>query len=443
MEWTKLLKPYRLGCAKDNCAHNPDRSEFQKDFDRIIFSPAFRRLNGKTQVFPFPQTDIIHTRLTHSLEAASVGRSLGTIVGNEINQKDTNVLGVELGAVVCVACLAHDIGNPPLGHSGERAISEFFNSEKGEWIINTLSPAEQADFKDFEGNAMGFHILTYSNPKKTTVTGGHGLTYPTLAAFTKYPRTVLIENEQVGVSEKKPGLFQLDKSCFSEIAHELCIPEKKEGGRWYRHPLAFLTEAADDICYCIMDLEDGYKNGMVSFTDASKLLKDISEARSGKTDISNMGNIKDEREQMGYLRAKAINSLIYQVTEVFINNEIDILQAKFDQRLCKLIESSKVMDKIIDISISQIYSYRQVLQIEAAGFQVLPGLLDAFLGALKDSRKESSKKILQLIPEEYIFDYEKQPYESIMSITTYIAGMTDTFAVDTYRTLSGIQLPNY
>lgn len=443
MEWGKLLKPYRLGCPKEECKHNPDRSEFQKDFDRIIFSPAFRRLYGKTQVFPFPETDAIHTRLTHSLEAASVGRSLGTIVGNEINNRDKEVGGFELGTVVCAACLAHDIGNPPLGHSGERAISEFFNSGKGEEITKVLSPMEKADFKEFEGNAMGFHILTYSNPNKTSVIGGHGLTYPTLAAFTKYPRPVSIKNKKDGVSENKPGLFQLDKKYFAEIAQELGVPEKEEGGRWYRHPLAFLSEVADDICYGIMDLEDGYKHGMVTYATASELLKEICDASSGKTDFSNIKNIKDEKEQIGYLRAKAINSLIYQAAKVFFNNESMILQAKFDQKLCKYIESNKVMKKISDISVSQIYRHRPVIQVEAAGFRVLPGLLDSFLTALKDNKKESSQKILQLIPAEYKFNYEKKPYEAIMSITTYIAGMTDTFAVDVYRTLRGIQLPNY
>lgn len=196
MEWGKLLMPYRLGCPKERCSHCPDRSEFQRDFDRIIFSTAFRRLNGKTQVFPLPETDVIHTRLTHSLETASVGRSLGTIVGNELNEKDSSILGWQLGSVVYAACLAHDIGNPPFGHSGENAIAEFFNSERGDEIIKDINLDEKADFLNFEGNAMGFHILTNSNPNKTSVPGGYGLTYPTLAAFTKYPRPVNIYNQK-------------------------------------------------------------------------------------------------------------------------------------------------------------------------------------------------------------------------------------------------------
>lgn len=443
MDWEKLIKPYRLGCPKDKCAHDPNRNEFQRDFDRIIFSAAFRRLNGKTQVFPFPETDVIHTRMTHSLETASVGRSLGTIVGNELNKKQTSISGWELGAIVCVASLAHDIGNPPLGHSGERAISEFFNSGSGSKVLEVLTPEQKSDFMHFEGNAMGFHILTYSNPKKTNATGGLGLTYPTLAAFSKYPRPAQIYNQKNVVSEKKFGLFQCDVGSFSEIAQELGIPLKEEGGRWYRHPLAFLTEAADDICYGIMDLEDGYKHGMVEYKQAYDLLMEICNAPSGETKIDDLKNIINEREKIGYLRAKAITSLIHQVAGIFLANENDILNVKFDKRLCKLIESNTILDQIINLSQTQIYSHRPVLQVEAAGFQVLPGLLETFLIALRENGKESSQKIMQLIPDEYKFDYEKQPYDAIMSITSYIAGMTDTFAVDTYRNLRGIQLPNY
>ncbi|AHF09269.1 MULTISPECIES: dGTP triphosphohydrolase [Dehalobacter] len=443
MEWGKLLMPYRLGCPKEKCAHSPDRNEFLRDFDRIIFSAAFRRLNGKTQVFPFPETDVIHTRLTHSLEAASVGRSLGTIVGNELSKKDPTIQQLQFGSVVCAACLAHDIGNPPLGHSGEKAISEFFNSERGDEIMKGINPNERADFQNFEGNAMGFHILTYSNPQKTNVAGGHGLTYPTLAAFTKYPRPINIYNEKKVASEKKAGLFQCDVNVFSEIAKDLDINIKEDGGRWYRYPLAFLTEAADDICYGVIDLEDGYKHGLISFEEASSLFIEVCKASSGDTDINNLTNILNERERIGYLRAKAVNSLIYQVTDVFIKNERDILSGKLDKQICKLIESNEVMEKIGQISSAKIYSHLPVIQIEAAGFEVLPGLLDIFLSALKENTKESSKKILQLIPEEYKFDFDKQPYDAILSITSYIAGMTDTFAVDTYRNLRGIKLPNY
>jgi dGTPase len=444
MDWERLLQPYRLGCAKDICGHGPDRSEFQIDFDRVVFSTIFRRLNGKTQVFPFPETDVIHTRLTHSLEAASVGRSLGAIVGNELHKKGRKVQGWELGAVVSVACLAHDIGNPPLGHSGEKAIAEFFDSERGREIISELSKEQKADFLNFEGNAMGLHLLTYSNPHLTTVSGGLGLTYPAIAAFAKYPRTAHVNGDATIASEKKAGVFQYDIATFSEVATELGIPAKVDGGgKWFRHPLAFLTEAADDICYSIMDFEDGYKHGLVSYEETSLLLIKICEAGMDRTSFGSFKKIIDKRQQIGYLRAKAINSLIYQLATAFIDNEAEILGGTFDRPLFDVVESNLIVQDILRVSKDKIYCHRPVLEVEAAGFQVLSGLLDSFLFAIKNPKKASSERVLRLVPKEYIFDFSKDPYGAILSITNYIAGMTDTFAVDTFRNLRGIQLPNY
>lgn len=442
MEWNKLLTPYRLGYSKQN--HNPNRNEFQKDFDRIIFSTYFRRLNGKTQVFPFPETDIIHTRLTHSLEAASVGRSLGTIVGNELHKKNDNIQGWELGAICSVACLAHDIGNPPFGHSGEDAIAEYYDSQRGKEIIEMLTKKQQEDFLKLEGNAMGFHILTHSNEKKTQQTGGYGLTYPSLAAFIKYPRPSLIRKQnKILSSEKKPGLFQCDLKNYKKITDGLKIPQKEEGDRWYRYPLAFLTEAADDICYTIMDLEDGFNHGLVSYNQTYNWLMEICNTKSGDTSTNSLNIINNKKETIGYLRAKAINSLVNQISKVFLENEDKILNCKFDSNLTDLIESSYLLKEIIELSINKIYTHKPVIQIEAAGFKVLPGLLDTFLYALKYKEKASSKMVLKLIPEEYKFDFYTESYKAIMSITSYVAGMTDTFAVDTYRNLRGIELPNY
>lgn len=453
MNWGDLLKCCRLGCPDVEMKHHADRSEFQRDFDRVIFSTAFRRLHGKTQVFPFPESDSIHTRLTHSLEASCVGRSLGTIVGNRLGKEQLHkVQGWELGEIVRVACLAHDIGNPPFGHSGEKAIAEFFSSEDGASILKGLSEEEQKDFTHFNGNAMGFHILTASNPSITTVTGGYGLTYPTLAAFVKYPQIPFADcssknDESKPASEKKSGLFKCDLGCFSKVAQKLGIPEKNKDKKsmWYRHPLAFLTEAADDICYVIMDLEDGYKHNLVSYEETFELLMDICKMTADETNTDGLQNIIDERNRVGYLRAKAINSLVYQTAKVFLDKHDDILNGKYDGQLCDDTEAHCVLEAIHNISDNRIYSYMPVQQIEAAGFQVLTGLLDTFLIALVDQKsKESSKKVLNLIPEEHKVAYdEEKAYEAIMSITTYIAGMTDSFAIDTYRTLRGIQLPNY
>ena len=441
MNWKTLLKPYRLGCPKE-LEINHDRGEFQRDFDRVIFSAAFRRLQGKTQVVPIPETDIIHTRLTHSLEAASVGRSLGTIVGNYL--KDEGLEPWELGALVCVACLSHDIGNPPLGHSGEDAIAEFYDSSFGKDILQGLSDEQKTDFQFFEGNAMGLHILTYSNPHITNVKGGLSLTYPTLATFTKYPRPSLVKDlDKTLVSEKKPGILFCDLKTYNDIAEELQIDRKISGDRWYRHPLAFLTEAADDICYCIIDFEDGFKHGLIDYDEIHKYFTEIAMVKPGKRGLSDLDNIIDNKNRIGYLRAKAINSLIYQVVDVFIDKHSDILGARFDDRLCKHIESKSIFKEIIDISQNRIYCNRPILQVEAAGFKILPGLLEIFLSALSSKNKNGSKKILSLLPREYLFDFDDQKYEAILSITTYVAGMTDTFAIDTYRNLTGIQLPNY
>ncbi|MEN6325272.1 MAG: dGTP triphosphohydrolase [Syntrophomonas sp.] len=443
MQWEDLLKPYRLGCSKDDINEDMDRTNFQRDFYRIIFSTPFRRLNGKTQVFPFPESDIIHTRLTHSLETASAGRSLGTIAGNKLNERGRNIQGCDLGAIVSAASLAHDIGNPPLGHSGEKAISEFFLSERGREIIADLCDEQKADFTTFEGNSMGFHLLTYSNPILTNVTGGLGLTYPVVASFMKYPRPSLVQNEKKIVCEKKPGIFQFDLEIYHEISHELGIPLKEDGDRWYRHPLAFLTEAADDICYAIMDLEDGYKHGLLDYQTTASFLTEICIAQTGETNIDALKNIIDERNRIGFLRAKAINSLIHQSAKVFLENEEAILEGKLDQPLSEIIESAHIREEILNVSFRKIYSYKPVLQVEAAGFWVLPGLLDTFLYAIKEPGKASSKKIQQLIPNDYRADFDKDPYEAIIQITAYIAGMTDSFAIDTYRNLRGIQLPNH
>lgn len=441
MDWKKLLKPQRF--AHDLKTYNPDRSEFQRDFDRIIFSEKFRRLHGKTQVFPFPETDLIHNRLTHSLEVSSVGRSLGTIVGNKLHEKNPFIQGWEMGQICSAACLAHDIGNPPFGHTGEDAISEYFNSNKGMEMLKDLSAEEREDFLQFEGNAMGFHILTHSNRKKTKVRGGFSLTYPTLAAFTKYPRPSVIIDKKDRVSEDKYGIFQCDLDTYKEIAFSLGIPYKKEGDRWYRHPLSFLTEAADDICYVIMDLEDGYKNGLVTYEKAAHYLISIAHAESGNTTINSLDKIIDREKKIAYLRAKAINSLANQTAGVFLDNEDKILTGEFDEPITTMIESYQLLKEILELSREEIYTHKPVIQIGAAGFQVLPGLLDTFLSALKDNKKSRSKMILKLLPDEYIFDFQEEPYEAIMSITGYIAGMTDTFAVDTYRNLMGIKLPNY
>ena len=451
MRWQQLLRPFRLGYENEDVGHDPDRSEYERDFDRIIFSTEFRRLHGKTQVFPFPENDVTHTRMTHSLESVSVGRSLGNITSNKLKEKHDDFKDWNLGTTVSVACLAHDLGHPPFGHTGEDAIKEYFNGQQGQKFLADLEEAERRDFENFEANAMTFHLLVYSNPVLTDLEGGLGLTYPSLAAVVKYPRTNAsgVRTDGESVSEKKPGIFQMDLEHFRRIAGVLGLKKKEEGPgqSWHRHPLAFLAEAADDICYKIMDLEDGFKQGLVSFESVREMLMPIIEAETGNSNAGKLDKIHDNREKVSYLRAKAIYSLVYQAAGVFCRREEEILSGDFDSELCDHIESSEVLAEIYEFSQEEIYSQGSVLEIEAAGFKVLPELLDMFLAAMRDESKaedrRSSRKIREILPPEYRFDYGEKTYESIMAVVRYVSGMTDSFAVDTYRKLTGIDIPNY
>ena len=446
MNWEDLIKGYRLGCPKDEDEACKGRNVFQRDFDRLIFSTEFRKLHGKTQVFPFPESDFIHTRMTHSLESVSVGRSLGNIVGEELFEDDLDIKPQEIGAIVSAACLAHDIGNTPFGHSGEDAIKDFFNNE-GEKYLEVLNKEEKEDFTKFESNAMTFHMLTYSNPNKTKNKGGLGLTYPTLAALVKYPRLSHIRDyDKNAKSESKPGILFGDLYNFREIADSLNMKKKSES-KWYRHPLAFLVEAADDICYRIMDLEDGYNHNLVTYEKVEELLKPIIKVEFNGEDYekfeASLDKIIQEKEKVGYLRAKAIYSLIMQIADEFIEKEKDILNGTYDENLCEIIDSKETLEKIEKLTYKDIFSYKSVVEIEAAGYKVLPDLLDIFLFSSQNRDKNRSEKILELLPGEYRFDYEKCHYQSILSIVKYVIGMTDNFAVDTFRKLNGIELPNY
>ncbi len=449
MEWANLIKPWRLGCPAPKSLDDKEkvRSEFIRDWDRIVFSSAFRRLQGKTQVFPLPESDMTHTRLTHSLETSCVGRSLGRMAGKRFENKGTDADA--LGSIVAAACLAHDLGNPPFGHSGEDAISYFFREGKGKDYIELLeNQTQKSDLKDFEGNASGFRVMTDIKPTQTVNPGGLSLTLPTLAAYTKYPRQSYVKEPDTSrKSEKKFGVFFDGIDSYREIAQVLEIPEKPQDRGWYRHPLAFLAEAADDICYLVMDFEDGYRLGLVSYKETEDLLIPICEQQRKEGYLDGLKKIRAEDQKIGYLRAKTINSLVNQVADLFEDKGQGIRNGVFDCSLLDLVPSNKELDRIRTLSKNRIYSHRPVAQIEAAGFDVLGGLLNVFLEAtvLKPESKKS-QKIRSLVSTQFL-DEEKKPfpdkYKTIMNITEYISCMTDTFAIDTYRILTGISLPNY
>lgn len=461
MEWIGLISPKRTG--KKGLSHENKfaRTEFERDWDRIIFSNAFRRMQNKTQVFPLPGRHLVHNRLTHSLEVASVGRSLGKIVGNELENKNKDewsknkISSTDFAQIVSSACLAHDIGNPPFGHSGEDAISHYYNQyEDGISGLERNKDAhadlhEWSDLDKFEGNANGFRILVNNNPG--LIEGGFRLTYSTLATIMKYPRNSLAKRKVSIASEKKFGYFRSEEFQYDEIASYLRILKKKDGRGYVRHPLTFLMEAADDICNLLLDIEDACKLKIITekeFTDLTyALIKDDFENKLYDINIYNSISKNDVNEKLSYLRARAINTLIYKVKEVFINNERQILNGEFDKPLIEEIpkELKDIITQIEKLKKTRIYTNRSVLEIEAAGFEVLGGLIDIFITEVLLSKPKSkySKKLKLLLPKQYLKE-EDDSYNKLMKINDFVSGMTDDYAIDLYRKIKGISLPtNY
>jgi dGTPase len=451
MNWLQLLSYHRIGQTPREIKGNEIRSEFERDYDRIIFSHPFRRLQDKTQVFPLPEHDFVHTRLTHSLEVSSVGRSLGKLAGEIILSKNTELVEAgyskyDFGTIVASACLAHDLGNPPFGHSGEDAISEFFKKNNSIPLKEKTSDKEWNDLTKFEGNAQGFRILT------KTYYQGLRLTASTLAAFTKYPR-----ESKIGLvdksrrSQKKYGFFQSEKGIFEDLAKTVGLNNlsRQDPGRssdliWCRHPLAFLVEAADDICYHIIDLEDGVRLGLVDFDYATNLLAQI----LGKTfDRPKFNLIRDQNEKMELLRALTINTLVYQAAQVFNENLEGCKQGTFDTALTDLLPSNDILKEIIDISVEKIYNARVVVETQAAGFEVIGGLLEIFSEAIIEKYHFShllsarNKNIMRMFPVKFLPEQGASEYQCVLSVIDFISGMTDTHAISLYRKIKGMNLP--
>ncbi|MEP2773845.1 MAG: deoxyguanosinetriphosphate triphosphohydrolase [Fulvivirga sp.] len=439
MEWIKLLSNQRKG--QKTKAHSKARSAFEQDFDRIIFSYPFRRLQDKTQVHPLPEHDFVHTRLTHSLEVSSVGRSLGKLAGEAILSRNQSLSSQysshDFGAIVAAASLTHDIGNPPFGHSGEDAISEFFAHGEGAKYKNHVSKDEWEDLTHFEGNAQGFRILNKDRYQ------GLRLTYATLAAFTKYPRQSKIDNKDAArKSQKKFGFFQSEKSFFETLANETGLVSLGDA-TWSRHPLAFLVEAADDICYNLIDLEDGCRLGLVSYEDTVELFSLILKDRFDEQKLNLIDSV-DER--IGTLRALAVGKLIEECNVLFLDNEQNLLDGKFDQALTDAIPSADVLSKVVDLSIRKIYRSRLVMETEAAGFEVLPGLLELFTDAvLAEEKHKKHVSVIRLFPAEIqdeVNDSTADVYTKLMSCIDFVSGLTDTHAISLYRKIKGISHPN-
>lgn len=441
MDWKNLLSWERLWKKDEH--EDPERSAFQRDFDRIVFSSSFRRLQDKTQVFPMAESDYVRTRLTHSIEVSSVGRSLGKKAGTHImgELEKLGLVPAHVGEIVAAACLAHDIGNPPFGHSGEEAIAEWFRLNKAEFL-NDLPPAQEQDFLRFEGNAQGFRHLVRLQHRHNN--GGMQLTHAVLGAFTKYPRPSFIENPSEGrkLSEKKHGFFDQDRKAFEEVAGKAGLI-RKPNGAWVRHPLAFLVEAADDICYHIVDFEDGHRLGRVTFDEAEAHLGPIAfaERPADKTSYPSIDS-SDKVTKVQYLRAQAIGTLVTAAAKAFNENIPAMMEGTLEQGLVDLTPFGDKLKAIKKLSFEKVYGSRKVVEIEAAGYEVLGGLLDAFVPALfEDDMNPRLKKILQLVPPEFAAAKKGTQYERLLAATDFISGMTDSYALSLCRKLSGIELP--
>jgi dGTPase len=441
MNWNHLLSTKRLGMGEWKTSARPeDRTQFQRDYDRIIFSSPFRRMQNKTQVFPLPEHIFVHNRLTHSLEVASVGRSLGNLLSEKVAAEfPENPLVSEIGTIVSAACLAHDLGNPPFGHSGESAISNFFQDGAGKEFQHQLSPGEWSDFVRFDGNANALRLLTHQfNGKRP---GGFALTYPTLASIVKYPF------ESPLATKQKFGFFQSEKEDYREIAEELQIKGlESEHLSFQRYPLVFLVEAADDICYQIMDLEDAYKLGILSYERVKELFLNFYDPAEDTKALNSieetLTRVTDKNEQISYLRAGVIGKLIHECMHIFEENYEAILVGNFSKSLVGSLQNKKAeaMKLVKEVSFSEVYAHRTVVEIEIAGFKIIGTLLEEFVGAAVHPENRYNKKILSLLPEQYRPQNDNL-YHKIQSAVDFISGMTDVFALDLYRKITGISLP--
>ena len=446
MEWRQLLSTQRFGHG-DAEPGAPARTAFQKDWDRVVFSSAFRRLQDKTQVHSLPESDYVRTRLTHSMEVSSVGRSLGAAVGQTMLQRHPALgqfaTAADFGHIVSAACLAHDIGNPPFGHFGEDTIRYWFQDARGGApLLAALAPAERADFTGFEGNAQGFRILT--RLQNWHEQGGLRLTAATLATFTKYPCDAAVEPAaRTGdAALAKFGFFQAEKPHFDAVAAVVGLlrRQSRQGLAWCRHPLAFLVEAADDICYRVVDLEDGYKLGRIRFAEAEALLIALlGQAPARYRDVA------EPPRKIGYLRAKAIGRLIEAVVQVFCDSETAIMSGALRQDLLALVPQCATLAGIAAITSERVFQTRDRYQTEIGGGEVIVTLLEAFTGAIEDRVQAGpdgrlspkSDALLRLMPVPVRFE---DAYGRLLQVTDFVSGMTDSYALAQFRRLKGLAI---
>ena len=443
MKWQSLISNKRFGQELKHAERHDDRSEFKRDYDRLIFSAPFRRLQNKTQVFPLPGSIFVHNRLTHSLEVASVGMSLGVDVSTVLCERHPELRGTlfeQIGTIVSAACLAHDMGNPPFGHSGERAIQTFFTEGAGNYLQSRLSKRFWDDITHFEGNANAFRLLTHRfNGRRI---GGFVMTYATLASIVKYPFA-----SSLAGSHGKFGFFSSEEETYIKVADELEITKLSPSGepiRYARHPLVYLVEAADDICYEIMDIEDAHKLKILSFEETAHLLMgffDEETQRHIKQRIADEG-LTDNNEKVVYMRACAVGKLENKCVEAFVANEEAILNGTFEGSLIDHIDETQrqAYKHCSTLSYQRIYHSKPVLDVELAGYKIMQTLMETMIEAAVNPERFYSQQLLRRFSSQY--DIQSPDLETrIMAVIDYISGMTDVYALEIYQKINGISLP--
>ncbi|GAB1308373.1 deoxyguanosinetriphosphate triphosphohydrolase [Urechidicola sp. KH5] len=446
MRWEQLLSLSRKGDKIKRLRKDQDETRlgFEVDFDRIIFSDSFRSLQDKTQVVPLSQTDFVHTRLTHSLEVSVVARSLGRKVGVKILEKYPDLVAQgyranDFGAIVATAALAHDIGNPPFGHSGEKSIGEFFKSGKGQMYKDQLTPKEWQDLIDFEGNANGFHLLTQS---RKGIDGGLRLSYATLGSFIKYPKESLPKKPTKHIVDKKYGVFQADMPAFLALAEDLGLISKSTTDiSYFRHPLAYLVEAADDICYTIIDFEDGINLGLI---DEEYALEYLINLVRNTIDNKKYYALETTKDRVSYLRALAIGNLIEEAVSIFIQNEVAIFKGHFDHGLLDKCKYEAQINDIIKISVDRIYKSREVVEKEISGYRIIAELLEVFSEAVLATNKGDAnnyhKLVTRLFPQEFMQQAQGSIYLQLLAVSSFVASLSDSAAINLHSKISGTNL---
>ena len=440
MNWHHLLSGKRLG-VENYHERKHERTNFQRDYDRLIFSSPFRRLQNKTQVFPLPGSIFVHNRLTHSLEVSCVGRSLGKNVSTHLIQKYHNPTGInfsEIDSIVSAACLAHDMGNPPFGHSGERALSAYFADGKGLQFERQIRDegGRWEDFLYFEGNANAMRLLTHQFKGRRE--GGFALTYSTLASVVKYPYSSLY-----AMPKRKFGFFQTEEETYLRIVNELGIPKiNPEKEIYARYPLVYLVEAADDICYQIMDIEDAHKLRLMTKEEVLELFLSFFRGKRLAEIEKTMKMVSDTNEQIAYLRSCIIGLLVDECTQAFMDNEESLLEGTYGKPLIEDVSdiADKAYKKCAETAYEKIYVSREVVDVELAGYHIFGYLLEILIDAMMNPEHSYSKLLLNRVPGQYDV-HAPTAYGKIQCALDYISGMTDVYALDLYRKITGQSLP--